>query len=78
MEHFVAYAGTGFFFAAAYQGRWERWFAWSGLALASVLFEILQHFTPGRSPSVMDALASTSGMTVGMLIGVYVAALIAL
>jgi VanZ family protein len=77
MEHFVAYAGTGLFFAAAYQGRWERWLAWSGLALASVIFEILQNFTPGRSPSVMDAVASTSGMTLGMLIGAYVATLIA-
>jgi VanZ family protein len=72
-EHFVAYAGTGFFFALSYYGLRERLLVWFGLAVASGVFEILQNFVPGRSPSPLDALASTSGLTLGLLSGVIVA-----
>jgi VanZ family protein len=77
LEHFAAYAGTGFFFVTAYQGRRERWLAWIGLAFASVLFEILQKFVPGRSSNALDALASSLGATFGMLVGAYVSARLA-
>lgn len=68
-EHFIAYAGTGFFVALGYVGRRQRAVAWIGLAAASGLFELLQNFVPGRSPSVFDALASASGLTCGMAVG---------
>jgi hypothetical protein len=69
-EHFIAYAGTGVFVALGYVGRRQRVVAWIGLAAASGLFELLQNFVPGRSPSLFDALASTGGLTCGMAAGV--------
>jgi VanZ family protein len=69
VEHFVAYAGTGFFFALGYLDVRLRVFAWLGLAIASGVFEILQNFVPGRSPSSLDALASTGGLTFGLAMG---------
>jgi hypothetical protein len=76
-EHFIAYAGTGVFVALGYIGRRQRLFAWSGLAAASGLFELLQNFVPGRSPSLFDALASASGLTCGMAVGVLMTAALA-
>ena len=75
-EHFIAYAGTGFFFALSYCGLRERLFAWIALAIASGVFEILQNFVPGRSPSPLDALASTSGLTLGLVSGVILTAVL--
>ncbi len=54
-EHFVAYGGTGFLLALGYLGWRQRLVAWTGLAAASGLYEILQNFIPGRSPSLFDA-----------------------
>ena len=54
-EHFIAYAGTGVFVALGYVGRRQRVGGWLGLAAASELFEFLQNFIPGRSPSLFDA-----------------------
>ena len=73
-EHFMAYAGAGFFFAWGYCGLRERLLAWVGLSIASCLFEILQNFVPGRTLSALDALASTSGLTFGLLSGVFLVA----
>lgn len=75
-EHFVAYAGTGFFFVLGYLDVRQRALAWLGLALASGIFEILQAFIPGRSSSSLDALASTSGLTFGLAIGLVVEAIL--
>ncbi len=69
VEHFMAYAGTGFVSGFAYRALRERLSVWIGLAIASGLLEIMQQFVPGRSPSVFDALASTSGLTVGLILG---------
>ncbi len=69
VEHFIAYAGTGFFFGFGYRAPQERLAVWIGLAMASGILEILQAFIPGRSPSPFDALASTCGLTVGLIIG---------
>ena len=76
-EHFIAYAGTGVFIALGYVGRRQRVLAWTGLAAASCLFELLQNFVPGRSPSLYDALASASGLTCGMAVGVLLTAALA-
>ncbi len=69
IEHFIAYAGTGFLSGFAYRAARERLSVWIGLAAASCIFEIVQEFVPGRSPSPLDALASTSGLTVGLILG---------
>lgn len=68
-EHFIAYAVAGLLLALAYPSTRERLLGWLCLSLASGGFEILQNFAPGRSPSVWDAVASTAGLTFGMLLG---------
>ena len=65
LEHAMAYAGTGFFIWFGYHHPRHRALFWCGLAIASCVFEVLQNFIPGRSPSVFDALASTLGLTFG-------------
>jgi VanZ family protein len=65
-EHFIAYAGAGFLFSGCLTSPWRRALGWSALALAAGCFELLQTIIPDRSPSVLDALASIAGMTVGM------------
>jgi hypothetical protein len=69
VEHFIAYCGTGVFLAWAYPGAHQRLVAWLVLGAASGVFEILQNFVPGRSPSLFDAVASASGLTLGMALG---------
>jgi VanZ family protein len=67
LEHAIAYAGTGFFFWFGYSDPRHRALFWIGLAIASGVFEVLQNFVPGRSPSIFDALASTLGLTFGCM-----------
>jgi hypothetical protein len=62
VEHTVAYAGTTFLAAAAYGG-WMR-VAASMLAYAGAL-ELLQHFSPGRTPSLVDYMFSAAGTVIG-------------
>jgi VanZ family protein len=76
-EHFIAYGATGFLLALGYLGRRQRRVAWIGLAAASGVFEILQNFIPGRSPSLFDALTSAGGLTCGMAAGVILTATLA-
>ncbi len=76
-EHFIAYGGTGLLLALGYLGGRQRLVAWIGLAAASGLFEILQNFIPGRSPSLFDALAGAGGLTLGMAVGVILTAALA-
>jgi VanZ family protein len=66
-EHFAAYAGAGFLLALGYFDWRQRLLAWVGLAIASGVFEILQAFISGRTPSALDALASTAGLTFGLM-----------
>ncbi|MBI3275827.1 MAG: hypothetical protein HYZ60_07795, partial [Methylocystis sp.] len=75
-EHFVAYAGTGFFFALGYSDWRQRLFAWIGLAIASGVFEILQEVAPERSSSLFDAVASACGLTFGLISGAVASAVL--
>ncbi len=65
-EHFVAYAGTSFLVGFGYRRRRERALVAIALAGASLAFEALQRFIPGRSPSPFDALASVCGLAFGL------------
>ncbi|QGM46641.1 VanZ family protein [Methylocystis heyeri] len=68
LEHFCAYAGTGFLFGLGFaNSRRIRIMIWGGMTAASVAFEGLQFFVPGRSPSLVDALASTLGLSFGLV-----------
>jgi VanZ family protein len=69
VEHFSAYAGTGFLLGIGFFDSWPmRLRMWSGLAAASLGFEGLQNFVPGRSPSLIDAAASTLGLSFGFAV----------
>ncbi len=76
VEHFLAYAGAGSLFSLAYQSLRERVTIWVGLAVLSCALEVLQNLIPSRSPSIFDALASTSGLTIGLLFGAVASAYI--
>lgn len=76
VEHFLAYAVAGLLFSLAYHSLRERVTIWVGLAAVSCALEALQNSVPGRSPSILDALASTSGLTFGLLLGAVASAYI--
>lgn len=71
LEHIIAYAGTGVFAAIGYQLIRQRLVFWSALVTLSLLLELLQQYVPGRGPSIFDAVASSSGLTIGLVIGAY-------
>jgi VanZ family protein len=62
LEHAVAYAGTTFLVAAAYGGR-ARIVA--GMLAYAAGLEFLQHFSPGRTPSLVDYTFSGMGIVAG-------------
>jgi VanZ family protein len=70
IEHMIAYAGTGLFAIAGYRLRKSRLIFWFAVATLSFVLEYLQNFSPGRSPNVLDAVASSLGLTAGMTLGV--------
>ena len=63
VEHAVAYAGTTFLVAAAYGGR-ARIIA--GMLAYAAALEFLQHFSPGRTPSLADFASSAIGIMAGV------------
>jgi len=69
MEHALAYGLTGALLCVGYGKPRDRLLLWIGLAAGSALFELLQNFSPGRSPAVIDSLASIAGLTVGFVAG---------
>jgi VanZ family protein len=76
-EHMIAYAGAGLFIVLAHERLRPRLTFWAGVATLSFVLEYLQNFSPGRGPSIDDALASSLGLTAGMtLTAVLLAALV--
>lgn len=69
MDHAIAYAGTGIFMAIGYVSMRQRLAGIIGVAALSVLFEFLQLYVPGRSSNILDALASSAGLTAGVAMG---------
>jgi len=68
MEHALAYGLTGALLCVGYVKPRDRLVLWSGLAICSALFELLQNFAPGRSPAIADSLASVAGLTAGFIV----------
>jgi VanZ family protein len=68
-EHSLAYCAAGLLLGVGYGSHRQRFVGWLIFTLASGLFEILQNFSPGRTPSLFDAAASASGVTLGVLFG---------
>jgi VanZ family protein len=63
IEHAVAYAGTALLLGLAYPGL-------SRIAVALVTYaavlEVLQNLVPGRHPGLLDWMASSAGVLVGV------------
>jgi VanZ family protein len=68
IEHFVAYAGTGFIWLIALRGRATILLVLGLIGLAG-LMEILQQFSPGRDPEIAGFAASTLGAIAGATLG---------
>jgi VanZ family protein len=65
IEHAIAYAGTALLIGLSYP-TWE----WKRMAIALVIYagvlELLQNFSPGRHPAILDWLSSSTGALIGI------------
>jgi VanZ family protein len=68
VEHFIAYAGTGFLFAPS-SGPRARIAAAIGLAALSGALELVQLKIPGRTAEFSGFFASSIGAWLGLLAG---------
>jgi VanZ family protein len=69
VEHVLAYAVTSIFVALAYPA-WRLAWILAALMVYAASLEYLQHFSPGRSPSILDFTFSGLGICGGLLIRV--------
>jgi hypothetical protein len=76
LEHALAYGIAGATIALAYRATRSRLLALLPFALGSAAFELLQNFVPDRGPKAIDALASASGLVLGVAIGAAASALL--
>jgi VanZ family protein len=70
LEHFVAYAGSASIAIAGYGRRGAVRIIGLFWIYAGVL-EYLQHFSPGRRPSIVDFAASALGALFGGVVGAF-------
>ena len=66
-EHVVAYAATSIFVALAYPASRLAWIL-AVLVIYAASLEYLQHFSPGRTSSVVDFAFSGFGIGVGLMV----------
>ncbi len=66
IEHAIAYFGTATMFMLGYRGK--SWKIAGGLVLYSAILETLQFLVPGRTPNIADALASSAGAILAIII----------
>lgn len=66
VEHFMAYFATGAILAIALPERRSPFWAAAALFAYAGLLEVLQNFSPGRDPSVTDAVVSGAGALAGI------------
>ena len=70
LEHFVAYAGSASIAIVGY--RWRGAMRIIGLFwMYAGILEYLQHFSPGRHPSIVDFAASALGALSGGVVGAF-------
>lgn len=63
-EHMIAYAGTAALLRLSYPTRGKQ--AFVALVIYAGLLELLQNFSPGRHPAVLDWLSSSTGALLGI------------
>jgi VanZ family protein len=66
LQHLIAYSALAICGTVGFQGRRPRLFVGIGLMVLGCGLEVAQAFTPGRSPSVIDAVANIVGITLGL------------
>jgi VanZ family protein len=67
IEHATAYAGTAFLIGLSYPTwRWKR--IATALVIYAGVLELLQKFSPGRHPAVLDWLSSSAGGLIGIAV----------
>ena len=67
LEHFVAYAGSAAIAMAGYGAGRGSMQIIGGFCVYAGILEYLQHFSPGRHPSIADFAASAIGALCGGL-----------
>jgi VanZ family protein len=67
LEHFAAYAGSAAIAMAGYGSSWGRVRVIGCFWIYAGILECLQHFSPGRHPSIEDFAASSFGAFCGGL-----------
>ncbi|MFN4088781.1 MAG: VanZ family protein [Alphaproteobacteria bacterium] len=72
LQHFGAYAALAFVAVLAWPSRQPLGLVLIGLAVAGPVIELLQLLVPGRSASVVDAVADVVGVTVGAAIALVI------
>lgn len=68
-EHVMAYFGAGVIATIGYHLRYQRLIFGALVAILSFILEFLQQFVPDRGPTPLDAIASSSGLILGLLVG---------
>jgi VanZ family protein len=68
-EHFIAYCSTASALALGFRSRASRVAIALGLTLLAVLMEVLQLWVPGRNAAIMDAVVSSLGGLIGIVLG---------
>lgn len=68
-EHIPTYPGTGTIAAIGYLLRRPRFIFWISVVMLSFVMEFFQQFVPGPGPALLDAIISSLGLNVGMLLG---------
>lgn len=71
IEHFCAYYAAATLLVLALPGRRNLALIMLGLVALAGLMEVLQHFSPGRTPKVADFLAGSTGALLGAAIGTW-------
>ena len=69
VEHLVSYFVLAILGSLAFRGWRSLLLLFVALCAMGGLIELLQAFSPGRSPDVIDALADGAGAAAGVLIG---------
>ena len=67
LEHFIAYAGSAAVAMAGYGASWGGVRVIGSFWVYAAILEYLQHFSPGRHPSLGDFAASALGALCGAL-----------
>ncbi len=71
VNHFIAYLGSAAIATAAYRrNQRSTWMILAALCTYAAILEYLQHFSPGRYPSVADFVASAIGAFCGIAMAV--------